>query len=538
MNHHRLPGVIAFKGCALQFGSSLERTFYQRFRFARSVKDIRPQPFTLAYVEAKARECYYMPDAHATFIDRHCNRDPGLRLKRSCIRHIAIAGSEVQRHWTSLLVNRVDVLLVNSPLFDVDRPTSDYADPPPLGLGYIGTQLRLAGHKAAILDAVAEGLSVDTLLGRINGSAPDVVGINVFSTNLSLVRRIVQGVSNGCRILVGGPAAGPLSADVIGWRPARPPTIVVGEAEHAVPVLIEQRNTAPLVHVSPSSEWFPSSIDSPLDRSLFVVEPVFERQWNHWEAHIITSRGCGHDCAFCGAARSANPGQRIRFRSLDDIATELDAIRAADRRVAAVRVLDDLFLRNPTFIERAAELFPSRRLLWRAMAHVAGLARAPDHVYRLLANSGCLELFVGIESGSPTRRALIGKSADIGPTIYVVQRLLRAGIHVKAYFVLGFPGETYAEMHATVSLATQLAEFARPFAGRFRASAFKFRPYHGTRLYNELAMSAGAPAAIREDHDLSSTKRPHSYDFMSDNFSLVETGQLNQFIADIAELKS
>lgn len=464
--------------------------------------------------------------------------------KYRCAYGIAVAYREVQIDSTHSALRFMDVLLVNSPLFDVASSVGAYADPPPLGLGYIGSALRERGFTVSLLDAVAEGLSVEAVCKSISAAQPACVGINVFSTNLHLVEKIIIG-SQVSQLLVGGPAVQALAATVLDWDSPSAITVVTGDAEHAVPALLEGRTAGQLwrglpnrscLTVSPGNPYFPESIDLPLDRTLFRHEPIREERWGVQEVHIITSRGCGHDCAFCSAARSANPGLRIRRRSDDHVANELDDIRTLHPQVDCIRVLDDLFLRNPTFIDRAASLFATRHLKWRAMAHIAGLARAPISAFQLLASSGCLELFVGVESGSPGRRKLIGKPADPMPTIRVVRELLNAGIAVKAYFVLGFPGETGTEMQATYVLAAQLAEYSRQTPGQFRVSAFKFRPYHGTRLYDELVASGRVPHPIFEDRELAVRSGRRSYDFASDNFSAVPTDRLNQLLADILGL--
>jgi radical SAM superfamily enzyme YgiQ (UPF0313 family) len=231
-----------------------------------------------------------------------------------------------------------------------------------------------------------------------------------------------------------------------------------------------------------------------------------------------------------------NPGQQIRFRSEAHIAAELDDIRDRSPHVNSIRVLDDLFLRNARFIERATRLFSERNLRWRAMAHIAGLAPATNRGFAALAASGCLELFVGIESGSEQRRLQIGKPPDLEPTIRVISSLLDAGIGVKAYVIFGLPGETEDEMLATYGLIERFATYAQRVQGNFRVSAFKFRPYHGTRLYNDLISSGHSWDGIHQDISLEAVKKQRPYDFVADNFSAVSTERLNELIAQTVRL--
>jgi len=41
-------------------------------------------------------------------------------------------------------------------------------------------------------------------------------------------------------------------------------------------------------------------------------------------------------------------------------------------------------------------------------------------------------------------------------------------------------------MNDTKDLCTHLKELSIIFPGTFRASAFEFKPYHGTKMYNEI----------------------------------------------------
>jgi hypothetical protein len=76
----------------------------------------------------------------------------------------------------------------------------------------------------------------------------------------------------------------------------------------------------------------------------------------------------------------------------------------------------------------------------------------------------------------------------------VVDRLLARDINVKGYFILGFPGETRAELQQTVDLVHRLWDVADNRPGAFRASVFQFRPYPGTPEWERL-MATGRHSA-------------------------------------------
>jgi radical SAM superfamily enzyme YgiQ (UPF0313 family) len=353
----------------------------------------------------------------------------------------------------------MDILLINSPLFDV--PGTQHEDTlPPLGLGYLATSVQNAGLDVELFDAVAIDCGTSGVISKIQSSLPRFIGINVFSTNLNLVQHIVTAAFDA-HIIVGGPAAHALKHVVLEWKTANPITIVEGEAELALPAFLKgqlvaepwsMRNDRSVLRITPNHSHFPHNIDLPLLREFFQNEPLWDATWGIKEAHIITSRGCGHNCAFCAAAHSINPTP-IRYRSEIEVRKEIEQLRTLMPDISGIRVIDDLFIRNHSAIERACCLFHGTGLSWRAMAHVSSFRGVNLALYDEMKKSGCLELFVGIESGSPARRKAIGKQAEIQQTIDVISNLLRSKIAIKAYFIFGFPGETKDEMENTYNLA-------------------------------------------------------------------------------------
>lgn len=431
----------------------------------------------------------------------------------------------------------MDLLLINSPLFDDER-SFPRASLPPIGLGYLATALATDGFSVSLMDAVALGLGTSRIMAEIRRIQPTWVGLNVFSTNLALVRKIVSSPLSAT-VLLGGPAVHTLVDEISRWHSPNPLIIVAGEAEIALPALLkgglqampllgDEHNR--LLMTRESDPWFPLDIDLPLDRSFFKNEPAFETCHGLFEAHMISSRGCGYDCAFCAAARSTALTRKIRFRSPEHLSRELGEIRADYPQVGLIRILDDLFLRNPTAIARAQQMFAGHSLHWRAMAHVDGLRRVGSSGYQDLRSSGCLELFVGIESGSPRLRSRIKKVGDVDSSLKVVLGLLDAGIAVKAYFVYGFPGETRMDMEQTFTLAQRMADHATPSTGQFRTSVFAFRPYHGTQLHTQLHEASLDGNGMREEAALHTDSNRDAFNFSAGNFSAVSDQELRWYI--------
>jgi radical SAM superfamily enzyme YgiQ (UPF0313 family) len=203
---------------------------------------------------------------------------------------------------------------------------------------------------------------------------------------------------------------------------------------------------------------------------------------------MVGARGCPYNCSFCGAAVSANPDITIRTRDPHNILAEMHQLR--DASISAFRFVDDLFLGARRVIEAMMAAFSTERVsdwaVWDATGRINVLNRASDATLDVLARNGLREVALGIESGSERILTLIDKRINAGMAHAVVQRLTERGINVKGYFILGFPTETRDEIDTTVRLVHELWELTDPLPGRFRASAFEYRPYPGTPDWHRL----------------------------------------------------
>lgn len=223
-----------------------------------------------------------------------------------------------------------------------------------------------------------------------------------------------------------------------------------------------------------------------VDRQFLAQDPHLEA--GLWKANMVGARGCPYNCSFCGAAVSANPDITIRTRDPDNIRAEMHQLR--DAGVRAFRFVDDLFLGARRVIETMMAAFSADGVgdwaVWDATGRINVLHRASDATLDTLARNGLREVALGIESGSERVLSLIDKRIDPGMTYTVVRRLTERGINVKGYFILGFPTETPDEIDTTVRLVHELWELTDRLPGRFRASAFEYRPYPGTPDWHRL----------------------------------------------------
>jgi radical SAM superfamily enzyme YgiQ (UPF0313 family) len=174
------------------------------------------------------------------------------------------------------------------------------------------------------------------------------------------------------------------------------------------------------------------------------------------------------------------------------------------------------------------------------MAHVNTFNNTSEEQLKLLKNSGCFELFIGVESGSSRILRSINKTHDIDKIIFNLSKVLKVGINIKGYFIYGFPGEKKADMELTYKLAKKLKSVGRIYNSNFRTSVFQYRPYHATEIYHDLLLQGYElqDQAVEPNEELSSLVGRLQFNFHTGNYSAVGDNVLHDYIYRTINLNS
>ncbi|MEU2248153.1 radical SAM protein [Streptomyces sp. NPDC019224] len=424
----------------------------------------------------------------------------------------------------------LDLLLINAPLRDYSlRPRLTDYTLPVIGMGYIATYAKLAGHNVGLLDAEAHGLGVEETIQLANAAGPRWCGLNLLAPTYELSARIAAGLNEDIRLIVGGHHAKAAPESVlVDPRMSRLTALVVGEGETRVAALLDDParraelpgvmwrdrllgTTAEGIEHDPArvGHWLSPDINGlpMLDRAFLPQDPYLAGDGRR-EANMVGARGCPYDCWFCGAAVSKNPDLTIRTRTPENILTEMHQL-ADGQGVSAFRFVDDLFLGARRIIHPMMDAFTADRVgerwVWDATGRINVLDRESDAMLDILARSGMREVALGIESGSDRVLAEMDKRITAGMTLRVAERLMRRGVNVKGYFILGYPGEEPEDLAATLDHVNRLWELADRLPGSFRASAFEFRPYPGSPVWDKLVTDGHDPVAMTAYADVDLT---------------------------------
>jgi len=441
------------------------------------------------------------------------------------------------------------VIILNSPLYEEINPNNNEDYLPPLGLGIIFSAIERK-FNARFIDSIAENLSIDTIIDILENEKPNFVCINIFTTNYSLVKQIVERTLVNLHWIIGGISTKSLHAEIFNWLTESQIDIVYGDGERIVESIITSaiseepkafKDKRRFFIVDQHSAYYVKTISNEqLNRSIFKSEPQLNI-YDEYEVCIYTSRGCPYHCAYCVASHLRNSELGIiRRKDVNSIVSELQTINTYYQDVVSIRILDDLFLSNRKSFENTVSIFNKFSFSWRAMCHVKSINCMDNKGLYSLSESGCKELFVGIESGSPDILTKIHKTSDVDMIERSVKRILDAGIRVKGYFICGLPGETEEDLKKTLGLATKLKHHSNG-KGIFRNSTFQFRPYYGTDLYDEIVScleieSNSILLKTKDSVELNTKVRNKSFNFESGNYSSVSRDTLISYIMRMNQL--
>jgi radical SAM superfamily enzyme YgiQ (UPF0313 family) len=182
---------------------------------------------------------------------------------------------------------------------------------------------------------------------------------------------------------------------------------------------------------------------------------------------VQASRGCPYDCSFC----TVTPyfGRTFRYRDPDDVLAELRTFSGT-----LMVFLDDNILGDP---ERAKPILRGMRGMGLKWGGQASLRFAEDpELVRLVAESGCIGIFVGIESVSGTQ-ANHPKTGGSLNQADLIKRIRDTGIVVEVSMIFGFDDHDEGIFERTV----RFVEESKPSLPTFHI----LTPYPGTALFRQ-----------------------------------------------------
>ncbi len=265
----------------------------------------------------------------------------------------------------------------------------------------------------------------------------DLVGITSITSTVPRAYEIADKFrEKGVPVIMGGMHASVLPLEAI----KHADSIVMGEAEGQIKPLVKDFKNGKLKKFY-SSKKRPDLKKIPLPRT-----DLYEKKNKYYkEMHLIqTTRGCPFNCDFCTVTHFF--GQTYRTRSIEDIVRE---IKTVSRRTI-IFFVDDNIAGNPKYAKELFKALIPLNIKWFGQASLV-IAKNRE-LLRLAARSGCISLFIGIESVSPSSLKEVGKSMnkveDYKESIKIIHD---HGIAIIGAFIFGFDSDGKSVFEETVS---------------------------------------------------------------------------------------
>ena len=395
-------------------------------------------------------------------------------------------------------------------------PTERKHCTPPLGLAYLASNLRMGGFGVSVIDSLAEGydnerkvdnfifygLDDKEIINRINKISPKIVGISILFSNLASealrLARIIKKNNSNIKIVLGGhhPSSMPerimRDHEYIDY-------ILVGEADNTLVKLCEstQLKNSDLFHIKGlfwrdnhgsiinndkklSSEYkgidfqYFSKKNSPnpnlLDSLPLPAWDLFPME-SYWSTNVrlgasdtfktkysvmVSTRGCPHICDFCTSPLMGG-FKNYRKRTNQDVIDEILFMKEK-YGIEEIQFLDDNFFVSRLRVKELLKLIADqcKGMLFSVPAGTEANT-LDEEIISLLSKAGFYKITLAIESGNAEiQSARIDKNVDLAKVPITISLLRKYGLEIRAFFMIGFPGESKESILNTANYALSL----------------------------------------------------------------------------------
>lgn len=360
------------------------------------------------------------------------------------------------------------VLLVYS------NQTRDLILPPPIGLSYIATATRRAGHEVRFLDLLTARDPTAALRAALHEFRPEAVGISVRNIDNVVHQRLRAHLGELARfiaeirrvsgrnvpIVLGGPAISILGGAAL--RHVDADYAVRGEGEIAFPALLAAlavgREPVSIPGVCTRATGVTRADGAPARLSAFGASGM--QDWIDWTTYrrhggtfaIQTKRGCPMPCNYC--TYPDIEGRTFRRREAEDVADEIETVH---RRLApkTFEFVDSTFNLPQAHALDICKAIVRRRIKTNFTAPGINPRATSAELFAFMKRAGFNSMMVTPESGNDIMLRNLDKGFDM-EDVRRTARLARAsGLHSTWFFMLGGPGETRVTVNETLRFVEQ-----------------------------------------------------------------------------------
>lgn len=359
------------------------------------------------------------------------------------------------------------VLLISANTETINMPVL------PLGMAFVARAVADAGHEVSQINLMAEPEALKTFPETIQKVKPDIIGISVrnIDDQVSLQPRFllepVKSIIVKCRqnseakIVLGGAGYSIFPEEVLSYLGAD--MGIQGEGEQSFIILLNRiEKNKELLNI-PGLHYPELGITNPPDtlgnidqnlypqpgRHIFSLEKTSEKiVWLPFQ----TRRGCPLNCSYCSSPLIE--GRTTRKRSIESVIHALSEFSSGGFN--HFFFVDNTFNLPPGYAKELCEHIMNNHLniTWRCILYPG---KVDKELVEIMAPSGCIEVSLGMESGSDAMLKKMNKQYRASDVSYASDLLQKAGIRRMGFLLLGGPGETRQSVLESLEFVDSLA---------------------------------------------------------------------------------
>jgi len=386
------------------------------------------------------------------------------------------------------------------------------------GVSYVGASLKRAGHEVVNVD-----FRHDPNASLSQVADCEMVGVSTFVNGYNFLKETLPQLK-GKKVIAGGPLISSygVGADNLVMREF--PEIdygFIGESELSILELVDhlkgKRQIPEGVLARKNNEITPTVLRS----RMASLDEVADVDYNDWTAftkevkgrdfNVLMARGCYNRCSYC-----FHTYNNIRSFSLPRIESQLEHIASFKPRLISFG--DEVFTFNRERATGIAKIMKRLGIPYRISARATDSDPA---LLNMLADSGCTEIFLGVESGDQQILDAAGRNMQLDDVRKAIKASQEAHIFTGGFVLLGLPGETKETLEKTYRFIAETKVLPR---------ARVLIPLPGTRIYKQ----ALAQGKISELNFLKECAKSENFDTVYGDWVPVNmtNGVTNQELID------
>lgn len=200
------------------------------------------------------------------------------------------------------------------------------------------------------------------------------------------------------------------------------------------------------------------------------------------QVSVIGGRSCKYNCTFCFHPT----GSKYRQRSLDSIFAEIDYL-VEHYDISYIALREELFATDNARVEEFCRRVEPYGFDWSIQLRIDNIN---EQLVRMLQNTRCRYIFVGVESACDEVLKSMRKGITIKEIEYALQLLHDAGLNFRTGVILGDTADTY-------ETACRTLDWFERHRATYRLYADMIIAFPGSVLYKRAIAEGVIPDPVR-----------------------------------------